>query len=351
MIPDQAQVPPDGTRAAPSPELIELVRGRYGIIRLRALRDLGGEYNLNLLVDADRERLVVRVYHPWVPAARVAAIQEVRERLRAGSWPIAPLRVTARGERLVMQEDRVVEVEGFVRATTCMNTWPRFRVGFRLLGELHRALGSMEVPPGAERPPWANHLAVDEIRQVAGPAIATIRGAGVTPEQSRSLEAAERLVEALVDAHREDGAELPVQLVHGDFWHNNVLFHRERVVLIGDFDFIGVRPRIDDLALALFFLNDSRGRDDLSSRRLRRLVEMVDLYDQAADPPLSADERHLLPFAIARSPLTFLRDLAWQAESKFAELAAAELTGLRGPEWEWALRMLATQPWREAFLP
>lgn len=346
MASDQSVVAPGSTRATSSLGLLDLLRRRYGMGRLQPLRDLGGAYNLNLLVTASRERLVVRVYHPWVPLARVAAVREVREQLRAMSWPIAPLRLTTEGDRLVMLGDRVVEVEGFVPATTCMNTWPRFRTGVRLLGKLHRTMRSIEAPPAAGRAPWANHVAVDEIAEATAPAIATIRKSGLTPEQSRCLDAAEHLVEALVDADRTSGVRLPVQLVHGDFWHNNVLFSGRRVVLIGDFDFIGIRPRIDDLALTLFFLNDSRGRDDLSSSRLRRLVELVDGYDELADPPLSRDERELLPFAIARSPLTFLRDLAWQVESGLAPL---ELTTLRGPEWEWALRMLATPRWRGAF--
>lgn len=348
MTPDQAEIPPDGARASPSPELLELVQERYGVARLRAMRDLGGAYNLNLLAGSGRERLVIRVYHPWVPPARVAAIQEVRERLRAGSWPVAPLHRTTDGEGLVMLGNRVVEVEGFVRATACMNTWPRFRVSFRLLGELHRAMAAMEVPAPAAHPPWANHVAAEEVAEVAGPAIATIRRGGLAPDALRWLDAAERLADALVEIRRHEGAEVPLQLVHGDFWHNNVLFEGERVVLIVDFDFIGVRPRIDDVALTLFSLQSSNGLRDVSSRRLRRLAELVDLYDEAGSP-LTGDERRLLPAAIARHPLTFLRDLAWQVEAGLVEHASAELTGLRGPEWEWALRMLGTRRWREAF--
>lgn len=127
-----------------------------------------------------------------------------------------------------------------------------------------------------------------------------------------------------------------------------MLFEGERVVLIVDFDFIGVRPRIDDVALSLFSLYSSRGLRDMSSRRLRSLVELVDLYDEGG-PPLTPDERRLLPAAIARHPLTFLRDLAWQVEAGLVEQVSAELTELRGPEWEWALRMLGTRRWRDAF--
>ena len=39
------------------------------------------------------------------------------------------------------------------------------------------------------------------------------------------------------------------QLVHGDFWDDNGLFREGRIVLVTDLDFMGVRPRVDDLAL------------------------------------------------------------------------------------------------------
>jgi Ser/Thr protein kinase RdoA (MazF antagonist) len=48
-------------------------------------------------------------------------------------------------------------------------------------------------------------------------------------------------------------ARLPHQLVHGDFWDNNVGFLGGRPVLVADFDFMGERARIDDLALTLWY--------------------------------------------------------------------------------------------------
>jgi Ser/Thr protein kinase RdoA (MazF antagonist) len=37
------------------------------------------------------------------------------------------------------------------------------------------------------------------------------------------------------------------QLVHGDFWDDNVLFAGDEVVLVTDFDFLGLRPPVGDL--------------------------------------------------------------------------------------------------------
>jgi Ser/Thr protein kinase RdoA (MazF antagonist) len=56
---------------------------------------------------------------------------------------------------------------------------------------------------------------------------------------------------------------LPRQLAHGDFWDNNVLFRSGRVVSVTDFDFMGVRPRIDDLALTLYHTNSTFSDDGL----------------------------------------------------------------------------------------
>jgi hypothetical protein len=69
-----------------SPELLEFVEARYGL-RVEEPRDLGGSFNLNLLAD----RHVIRVYGPWVTAARLRELQRVRRLLRgtprSGCWP------------------------------------------------------------------------------------------------------------------------------------------------------------------------------------------------------------------------------------------------------------------------
>lgn len=47
---------------------------------------------------------------------------------------------------------------------------------------------------------------------------------------------------------------LPRQLVHGDFWDNNVRFRDLDIVAVLDLDFMEERPRIDDLALTLYYV-------------------------------------------------------------------------------------------------
>ncbi len=337
-------------RAEPTPELIDLVSAGYGLTPPRQVRDLGGAYNLNFLVVAGRERLVVRVYQSWVSVERLNAIQLIRERLRTESLPIARLRRTVNGSGTLTLGDRLVEVEEFVKAPSCMNTWPRFRIALRAMGRLHSVLWTMKAPPAARRAPRANHIAIQDLERVTVPAIAAIRRHGLGMEERRYLDVAERLVDELVEYRERVGVDLLQQLVHGDYWHNNVLFDGNRIVGILDFDFVGWRPRIDDLALTLFSLNRSRGLADMRAGRRELLADLVDRYDDGADRQLSEDERRHLPYALARYPLTFLRDLAWQMEVDLREHALGEIVGLRGPEWEWALRLLRSRRWLDVFL-
>lgn len=333
-------------RAAASPELTELLRRSYGIARPETVRDLGGGYNLNLLVRDGPDELVVRVYNTWVPQERLTAIQQVREHLRACSLlPVAPLRRTLTGEGFSVLGTRLVEVERFLPVDAHMSTWPTLLVGLPVLGRLHNALGELMAPTAAAHAPWANHIPAARIVEETSPAIAALRELNLTSAQTRHVESAERLAAALLDAHRRAGVELPLQLVHGDYWDNNVGLSAANVVMIGDFDFMGARPRVDDLALTLFFTNEHFGRRDTSSERLARLRVLVDRYDVVLTRPLSLEERAALPFAIARSPLSFVRDIAYQGHA-----ALDELTALRGPEWEWGLGVIESPQWLEAFL-
>jgi hypothetical protein len=51
------------------------------------------------------------------------------------------------------------------------------------------------------------------------------------------------------------------------------------LVLIADFDFMGERARIDDLALTLHFALSDLAHADLSAETLRRLSGLVTRYD------------------------------------------------------------------------
>lgn len=328
-------------RASWSPALVERVRRDYGLAVLNVKRDLGGGYNLNLLAQTDQGDVVIRVYQPWLETARLAALQQVRRYLADRSWPVAASRPTLDGRGFVRVGNRLLEVEGYMPGGSPMKTWPALRAGMPLLARLHDTLASMSAPAAACAPPFANYLAVDEIVDVAETAGESIAAWGLTETERQYLRSALQLAERL--SGRGTFA-MPSQLVHGDFWDNNVLLDGERLVLLADFDFVGVRPRIDDLALTLFFANEEAGRQDRSAERVGRLRAVVDAYDRALERPLSDEERADLLYAMARSPLTFLRDLAANGVAGRAELSCQ-----RGPAYRWALEVLDSPVWLEAF--
>src|SRR5690349_10692486 len=103
-----------GARATSSPELIEQLRDRYAIEPGDDLQDLGGSSCLNLQVTVGRIPCVARVYRPYVTAARLEAIQSVRDRLARGGVPSPTLVPTRDGQPWTVIDGRLVEVEEFV---------------------------------------------------------------------------------------------------------------------------------------------------------------------------------------------------------------------------------------------
>src|SRR5215216_2405116 len=125
-----------GSRAAPSPALLERLRERYGLIGTDDPQDLGGSSCLNLLVADERGHCVARIYRPYVSAARLDAIQQVRHELARGGVPSADLVPTREGEPWMVIDGRLVEVERFVERDGDMDSWERLEIGLPWLGRI-----------------------------------------------------------------------------------------------------------------------------------------------------------------------------------------------------------------------
>ena len=326
-----------GRRPVRSPAVIDVVHRRYAL-SLSNARDLGGSANLNLLASSGDRQFVVRVYRTSVTAARVEALQQARSLLAAGGVPCAEPVHTADGASLVAAGGNIVEVEPFVDSDAKMDSLDRIASGLPMLGRIHQLLSTVD---SGDTPcaPFTNY--VDSVGVVESTRAGTdrIRSWAPTSDERDLADAADRLADAVAQLHLRS-AILPRQLVHGDYWDNNVLFRRGQVVLVGDLDFMGVRPRIDDLALTLYFTMYKLA-DPLSDDGVRRLVELVDAYDLGASPRLSAMERAVLPIAIARQPLWSVA--VWGAQLDDEHTARGHLRGhLR--EVDRALALVAGLP-------
>jgi Ser/Thr protein kinase RdoA (MazF antagonist) len=174
-----------------------------------------------------------------------------------------------------------------------------------------------------------------------------VRAWGPSPVELRLVAAAEELARRLADAERDVVPALPRQVVHGDFWDNNVFFREGRLVLVTDFDFMGERARIDDLALTLYYTNSTFAEDPVSDDRIGRLRRLVDAYDRGLDEPLSPDERAALPLALARQPLWWVG--RWLALLDDEQTARQGLPGMTA-DVDWALQV-AREPgrWQAGF--
>jgi homoserine kinase type II len=196
-------------------------------------------------------------------------------------------------------------------------------------------------------PLFANHVKPWEANDWAARAARRVRAWGPSRDELRLAEATEELARRVTAAERKFVAALPRQLAHGDFWDSTVFFRAGRVVLVTDFDFMGERARIDDLALNLYYANSTFSEDPLSDDRLQRLRRLVEAYNRGLDDPLTPDERAALPFALARQPLWWAgRWLALLDDEALARRGLADMAADLG----WALQVTREpERWQTAF--
>jgi Ser/Thr protein kinase RdoA (MazF antagonist) len=290
-------------RPALTGEIMQVVSDRFGIDPVAMPKDLGGSFSLNVLIEAPAERYVVRVHGTQNEPARLHAIQQARRHLTAGGVPAPEHVVTLDRAPFVTVGGHLVEVERYVEHDANMNTWHRLEHGLPSLGRTHELFRSLQVGAAGSRAPLANHIEPEQALADTLRGVQRIRAWNPTPDEIRVAALFEELAHLVHEAEHNATRGLPRQLVHGDFWDNNVLFRGEAVALVTDLDFMAERLRIDDVALTLFFANSSIGGDQLSSERIEQLATLVDAYDSGLSDRLSKAERQALPAAIARQTL------------------------------------------------
>jgi Ser/Thr protein kinase RdoA (MazF antagonist) len=336
-----------GLRATVSPELLQTVRDRYGLGSVNGVVDLGGSSSLNLLIQDRNLRYVVRVYRPYVTEARLRDLRFARRKLAAGGVPCQDVLPTLDGQPWVTFDGRLVELESYVAHDANMHTWEGLEIGLPLLGRIHTILQDVEISLDGKRPLFANHIEPHDVLDKTLRGTRRIRGWAGSGAELYLADAAEELAHRVAAAERDLVSRLPRQLIHGDFWDNNVLFHDGRLALVTDFDFMGEHARIDDVALTLYFTTLQYAETAISNTHLRKLRALVDAYDSELATPLSSVERAALPLALARQPLWSIG--GWVAllddEQSARQHAAGSIT-----EVDWALRMISElDRWQTAF--
>lgn len=334
-----------GLRAQPSAELFHALRQSYGINGLEDSIDLGGSNTLNLLITDDHSRYVARVYRPCVTEARLRDIQLARLALHAGGVPSSEVLPTRDGRLWSKFDDRLVEIENYVESDTCMNSYEDLIAALPLLGRIHTLLRGIPFGTGGRNPLFANHIEPHQALSMTLRGTGRIRGWNAPANYLRLADAADELTRLVADREQKLIPMLPRQVVHGDYWHNNVLFRDGRVVLVTDFDFMGERARIDDLALIMYYFGCTG--EPVSEMLMDQLRCLTDAYDEGLAEHLSVTERMALPLAIARQPLWSIG--GWIALLDDEEAAQRHAAGMLG-EVEFALRIVRElDRWQAAF--
>ena len=292
-----------GLRAEPTQDLFYTLYNHYGINVSGKFVDLGGSSNLNLLVYHAGKSYVIRVYRPYVTENRLADIQRVRYELSNHGINCSKSISTFDGQPWVNFGNRLLEVEHYVESNAKMDTWEHIQSGLSILAKIHQILEGLNVSTEAKFPIFANYIESDKVIDKTRRGIERMRAWNLSQAEQKLTDKAERLADFVYWAEKDLTSYIPKQLVHGDFWDNNVFFQDGNLVLVADFDFMGERARIDDLALTLYFTCLKFAEYPLSNNYIRMLSDLVDAYDSGLDNPLTSLERAALPLAIVRQPL------------------------------------------------
>jgi len=329
-----------------SSELLFALQTRYGLQWDGEPVDLGGSNNLNVHLPSPDGGWVARIYASWTTEARLRAIQDVRSALVSAGLPFASTVAALDGSLFVSLDDRVVEVERFVPGEN-MDLGERLQHGMRLLGRIHTVLAGIDPPPAAKVAPFPNHVEARYAPAWTRGGTAVMRADHPTTGDLHAADLADELANALANEARLVSDHLPRQLVHGDYWDNNVLFRGDDIVLVLDLDFMGERPRIDDVALTLYYTNSTLGAGYDDPSRVAFLANLVDAYDTGLTRRLSATERAALPGALARTVLSFVGMLASIDDASARQRLVREIA----PDLEWSLDLVRdVDRWRAAFM-
>lgn len=333
-----------GRRPKVSSEMTAFFRSKYRIPLSAQFLDLGGSEQLNLAATVDgKPIMVLRAYRSSMSQARLSDLQALRLRM-TGELPIPQIIPALGGVGYVRYHDILLEAETFIPHNGRMNTLPALQKGLPALGRIHSLAKGFRFAQEEERP-FVNHVSHSDALPGTLAACRRMESWDApTEEEQRLMRLSLSLAERLAPLE----AELPQQAAHGDFWDNNVLFHDGKLAGILDFGFATERPRIDDLALTLYFADVQFLRfDPLPGDRASRIANLAARYNGALDDPLSTQELAGLPLAMARQPLWGMA--VWVAQLDSVAAARRHAEGLLW-DVEWAHALLDDLPrWQNAF--
>jgi Ser/Thr protein kinase RdoA (MazF antagonist) len=278
-----------GPRASADDPAVSALIAR--VAREAGWADIGGAFNLNVRIDAERP-VVLRVHRHWVRRGRVAGLRRLRERLQRTQVRVArPIPIS--GGDLLRVADRWAEIEEFIDHVQPPASEDYVRL-FEELGRLHTAFKAVweRSPPE----PLDDHRTFAQLRYSVG---FTRRRLGIRSEPV--VHRMRQLTGELSKLRQE--VELPCAPIHGDYKLGNVGELSDGSWVTFDLDFVRVRERLYDIAASLNHVAQS-GPDGVGPPvELLEPRRLLDAYEGTAPEPLTPDEHRWLPGALALVPL------------------------------------------------
>lgn len=289
-------------------QLDQQIANHFGLTATQPFVDIGGSSTLNLRLETTSGAFVIRLYRRWMTPARLRAMQAARRHLAGVGIPCLTPVPARDGSDWIEVDGHLVEVERHIAFDSKMDTWGRLEQGLPLLGRLHDRLASLDLPIAGRLAPASNSIDQEQFVEGVRQGAACLRDVHTSDEELVLADASESLAERVADAERDLDTG-PRQLVHGDYWDNNVYFLDGEIVLVADLDFMGARPRIDDLGLTLYYTNSTFADDQVSRARVADLGRLVRAYDSSLARQLSDAERLAIPLAMARTAIGFIAQM------------------------------------------
>lgn len=320
-------------RPAVTDHLVAEVTERFGLGSPKTWDVLSSSWTTNVRLAYGEMTMVARLHQFSTDHDRLAAIQLVRLSAHRADLPtVLPCPGPDGNTIVTLHDGTLVELEAFVHWDRGMKSPTLLERGFATLGRLHDVLRELDVPNAARVAPHANHLPWQLASERTRRGAERIRAWG-DPDLTAFAGEVESHIDAVTAAEASFAEDQTSQLVHGDFWDNNVLFRGDDLAAVIDFDFMADRWRIDDLALPIWFYLLEPGHDLPSERDLEVVRRLLQAYDSATGRPLSHAERLALPLAVARQPAwsvgRWVLELEEQDDRDHARAAAAEFAVAR----------------------
>lgn len=295
---------------------ISFLSTHFQLRHVQILKDLGGTYNLNLLVSTERGEYVLRLYRPWVTRERLYQLQHIKHILSHAGFPVLLPIPGSAGDTILEYNNGLMELEPFIVHDSIADTWERNVKAFTLLGKLHSFLATQTGHIEQANPVVSNYGTPEQLltwTQQAREKIVQSSQHRHTPERQQALTLYEESIHMLSSLQtwwKAAQEHLPRQLTHGDYGGGNILFLQEHIVALLDFDLLRVRERVYELAYSLYWcLWKWEKLTDITF--WPRVKELLDAYSQATQHPISLIEIQSIPIMMVCVPLY------WIAETLF----------------------------------